>query len=665
MDPQHAACYSQAQVELRELFHELECNGQVSATELQQSLIPFTAGDVKRDLLQLLADLKRKRQSLDEHEFLRVMWRKMYLGSAIDATKSGVAGEHNIPINVSLAHVIVSVKRRQQLRQFASYYASRGISGADHLTSPSKGASSVGVIHVPPKGPPLQSRSHKELSSSLQQAEQMVQPSTMFQTDSSSLLSIAALRRRVSPCYDVIVSVYNADLLQMQTRTLLARTRSAEVRNCSRLYCLLFTKEAGSFVLGSIYFGENAKRNHQNEKDEYGILAESENDLNRTFSWSDRDDQGLLMVRMEEVGLRNVVVVASNRTSFAASTGRKLHQWRAPEAYRVLEDANSEPLQHQQVDFTDENDDQIAETATGVRMLDTDPMGDCFGLLGGKPLLARTKTITDVVDLRQIAAGEHFFMAISSSGELYSWESSSLSSTAPQLGRGCGTPERVPWFSSPEKVFRVACGLYHSLVLASSGIYAWGSNIYGQLGLGSHCSPADPHTLEPSPVCIPADCMPVLDIACGDMHSVVLTAVGQVFTFGCNWEGQLGIDEQSNAKITDVVATGCAYEPLPVCLSQERDNDTRVYLITAGPQTTAVVATTGQAFQWGKCVPSGVDGVCGRVSRWLPQDLKAVSEYDCTMGPIWNSIAIADGLMLLTRHASASSSVSENPATLQ
>ncbi|KUG01102.1 E3 ubiquitin-protein ligase HERC4 [Phytophthora nicotianae] len=534
MDPQHAACYSQAQVELRELFHELECNGQVSATELQQSLIPFTAGDVKRDLLQLLADLKRKRQSLDEHEFLRVMWRKMYLGSAIDATKSGVAGEHNIPINVSLAHVIVSVKR-----------------------------------------------------------------------------------------------------------------------------------QAGSFVLGSIYFGENAKRNHQNEKDEYGILAESENDLNRTFSWSDRDDQGLLMVRMEEVGLRNVVVVASNRTSFAASTGRKLHQWRAPEAYRVLEDANSEPLQHQQVDFTDENDDQIAETATGVRMLDTDPMGDCFGLLGGKPLLARTKTITDVVDLRQIAAGEHFFMAISSSGELYSWESSSLSSTAPQLGRGCGTPERVPWFSSPEKVFRVACGLYHSLVLASSGIYAWGSNIYGQLGLGSHCSPADPHTLEPSPVCIPADCMPVLDIACGDMHSVVLTAVGQVFTFGCNWEGQLGIDEQSNAKITDVVATGCAYEPLPVCLSQERDNDTRVYLITAGPQTTAVVATTGQAFQWGKCVPSGVDGVCGRVSRWLPQDLKAVSEYDCTMGPIWNSIAIADGLMLLTRHASASSSVSENPATLQ
>ncbi|RLN49179.1 hypothetical protein BBJ29_008612 [Phytophthora kernoviae] len=77
MDPEHAACYAQAQAELRELFHEFECNGQVNAAELQRSLVPFTAGDVKRDLLELLAELKLKRQSLDESEFLRVMWRKM------------------------------------------------------------------------------------------------------------------------------------------------------------------------------------------------------------------------------------------------------------------------------------------------------------------------------------------------------------------------------------------------------------------------------------------------------------------------------------------------------------------------------------------------------------------------------------------------------------
>lgn len=252
MDPDHVACYAQAQVELRELFHELECNGQVSAAELQRSLVPFTAGDVKRDLLGLLAELKSKRQSLDEADFLRVMWRKMYLASAIDATKGSTAGQHK-PINVSLAHVIVSVKRRQQLRQFASYYASRGISGADHLTSQPKGTASMKGETTSLKGSPLHSPVRKEPSSSRGQS-----PVDKARIVHISCESIAALRRRVSVCYDVIACMFDADELQMRSRTLLSRTRSAEVRNCSQLYCLLFTKDAGNFILGCTYFGENS-----------------------------------------------------------------------------------------------------------------------------------------------------------------------------------------------------------------------------------------------------------------------------------------------------------------------------------------------------------------------------------------------------------------------
>jgi alpha-tubulin suppressor-like RCC1 family protein len=294
-------------------------------------------------------------------------------------------------------------------------------------------------------------------------------------------------------------------------------------------------------------------------------------------------------------------------------------------------------------------------------MLDADPPGDCFGLLGGKPLLSRTKTIADVGDLRQVAAGDTFFMSISSSGGLYSWESSpsaasSSSSTAPPLGRACAIPERVPWFASPEKVNRVACGAQHAIVLASSGLYAWGANIYGQLGLGAHCSPADPHTLEPAPVKLPTDCSPALDVACGDTHSVVLTVAGQVLTFGCNWEGQLGIGESRYDGT--LAATGCAHEPLLVHLPQgpEVSGDTRSYLITAGPQTTVAVSTNGQVFQWGKCVPDGIDGVCGRVSRWLPEELKAIN-HDATgsaPGPVWQSVTSADGLVVLARHAGLS-----------
>ncbi|KAL4166852.1 hypothetical protein KRP22_012341 [Phytophthora ramorum] len=675
MDPEHVACYAQAQVELRELFHELESNGQVSAAELQQSLVPFTAGDIKRDLLELLTELRTKRQSLDEAEFLRVMWRKMYITSAIDATKSGKLK----PINVSLAHVIVSVKRRQQLRQFASYYKSRGISGADHLTSSPKGATTGKGGSTSPKS------SYLHPPASPQLAQQPTDKSGLVAAD-SSFESIVALRRRYSPFYDVVACVFDADFLQIRPRTLLSRTPSAEVRNCSQLYCLLFTKEAGNFVLGCTHFGENAQRNHQSEKDEHGIVTESENDLlagsslYRSSSWADRDERGLLMVRMEEVGLRNIVAAASNRVSFAASTGRKLHQWRALEPYRVLDTGSADEFKYsppqkvhsdngmdKEMDSStnESNNQPRLETAATVRMLDTDPTGDCFGLLGGKPLVARTKTIADVGDLRQIAAGEQFYMAISSSGGLYSWEScpsaaSCSSATALSLGRGCVTPERVPWFSLPEKVFRVACGNHHALVLSSSGVYAWGSNIYGQLGLGAHCSPSDPYTQEPAPVCLPTDCTPpVLDVACGDTHSVVLSVAGQIFTFGCNWEGQLGIDEsQGSSKTTTIADTGCVYEPLPVHLPPEAgfEASRRAYLIAAGPQTTTAVAITGQVYQWGKCVPDGIDGVCGQVSRWLPEELKTASVSDATSvpGPVWHSIAIADGLVVLTRHAAPS-----------
>ncbi|GMF39592.1 unnamed protein product [Phytophthora lilii] len=305
MDPGHADCFAQAQVELRELFHELECNGHVSAAELQRSLIPFTAGDVRRDLQELVAELRSKRQSLDEAEFLRVMWRKMYLASAIDATKGAGAGQHK-PFNVSLAHVIVSVKRRQQLRQFAGYYASRGISGADHLTSPVKGKVAVKDDATSPKNSPLQSPANSpQLKLEEQRGQPLTSKSTLQASDSSSE-SITALRRRVSPCYDVVACVYDEATRQMQSRTLFTRTRSAEARNCSRLYCLLFTKEVGGFVLGCTYFGESARRNHQKEKDEYNIVAESETDpligssLYQTLSWGDRDDRGFLMVRMEE-----------------------------------------------------------------------------------------------------------------------------------------------------------------------------------------------------------------------------------------------------------------------------------------------------------------------------------------------------------------------------
>ncbi|RLN51864.1 hypothetical protein BBJ28_00022244 [Nothophytophthora sp. Chile5] len=299
MDPNQSAYHAQAQVELRELFQELACNGQVSAVELQRSLVPFTAGDVKRDLLELIVEMKRKQLRLDESGFLRVMWRKMYLSSVVDTSKSVMPRDSNTgterggqsqPINVSLAHVIVSIKRRSQLKQFAGYYASRGISGADHLTSPPKRGKAA-AKNSSPSG-------RKEPSSPC--SRRASNQSNPLASD-APLKSIETLRRRQSPFYDVVACVFDAEHLEMQTRTLLTRTRTARVHNCSRLYCLLFAKDAGSFILGSTFFAEKAQSDHQREKDEHNIASESIGE-SMTASWIGKGEQGLLMLRMEEYG---------------------------------------------------------------------------------------------------------------------------------------------------------------------------------------------------------------------------------------------------------------------------------------------------------------------------------------------------------------------------
>jgi hypothetical protein len=111
-----------------------------------------------------------------------------------------------------------------------------------------------------------------------------------------------------------------------------------------------------------------------------------------------------------------------------------------------------------------------------------------------------------------------------------------------------------------------------------------------------------------------------------------------VWTFGNNWQGQLGHD-------TSIY--GCFPEPKQILLP----GSARVYLITATNRTTAVVTTNGQVFSWGECIPEGKESICGIVTRWKPQILK--TEHDVSVR--FQSIAISGGLILLTRHASSSS----------
>jgi alpha-tubulin suppressor-like RCC1 family protein len=98
------------------------------------------------------------------------------------------------------------------------------------------------------------------------------------------------------------------------------------------------------------------------------------------------------------------------------------------------------------------------------------------------------------------------------------------------LDAAVALPARVPL---PEHASAVACGELHCLALGRSGaVYAWGDNVYGQLGAKTE------HASE-GPLRVPVG-EAVVALSAAAFHSLALTARGRVLGWGDNTHGQLG-----------------------------------------------------------------------------------------------------------------------------
>lgn len=99
------------------------------------------------------------------------------------------------------------------------------------------------------------------------------------------------------------------------------------------------------------------------------------------------------------------------------------------------------------------------------------------------------------------------------------------------------TPVQVPTDKFPSPIVKIATGKNHSLLLLANGdLYAAGSNMYGQCGLGPGTKAAQ-DLLSFTKIPLLSE---VVDIACGWDHSIVCDTHGRVFTFGHPLYGQLG-----------------------------------------------------------------------------------------------------------------------------
>jgi alpha-tubulin suppressor-like RCC1 family protein len=149
--------------------------------------------------------------------------------------------------------------------------------------------------------------------------------------------------------------------------------------------------------------------------------------------------------------------------------------------------------------------------------------------------------------VRTFACGADHSLALKENGTVWAWGSNASG----QLGLGASgdrtSPAKVRGLS---EIVAVRAGAGHSLALDAAGrVWAWGDNRYGQLG------PAGPAGFSDIPLQV-AGLQGVRSVEAGGRHSVALLADGSVWAWGDNLFGQLGAQTPNSTSPEPVRVAG-------------------------------------------------------------------------------------------------------------
>uniref|UniRef100_A0A672YS73 X-linked retinitis pigmentosa GTPase regulator n=1 Tax=Sphaeramia orbicularis TaxID=375764 RepID=A0A672YS73_9TELE len=127
---------------------------------------------------------------------------------------------------------------------------------------------------------------------------------------------------------------------------------------------------------------------------------------------------------------------------------------------------------------------------------------------------------------------------------------------------------------------KIACGDEHTALITENGkLFMFGSNNWGQLGLGSKVTVN-------KPTCVKAlKSQKVTLVSCGRNHTLICTAQGNVFAAGGNSEGQLGLGDCEERTSFHRIRFFDSHGP--------------IRMLSAGSNTSAALTDSGKLFMWG------------------------------------------------------------------
>ncbi|CAM4733826.1 unnamed protein product [Leuciscus chuanchicus] len=156
----------------------------------------------------------------------------------------------------------------------------------------------------------------------------------------------------------------------------------------------------------------------------------------------------------------------------------------------------------------------------------------------------------------------------------------------------------------------LALGTEHAVMLTSDGtVYSWGSGSHGQLGHGALTSQDEPQVVEA------LWGVPIRAVSAGSWHSASVSAGGDLYMWGWNESGQLGLpsrgleEEKHRAKSggnTDQTMNKDEKNQADMFISIQAfpalvdvPNVSEISRISCGSRHTAAVTGTGDLYTWG------------------------------------------------------------------
>lgn len=187
-----------------------------------------------------------------------------------------------------------------------------------------------------------------------------------------------------------------------------------------------------------------------------------------------------------------------------------------------------------------------------------------------------------IQNIKSICSSESVTIILTESGEIYTWGSNSHG----QLGIGRvwknSSPQKIPL----ENIVSISCSKRHVMVVNKFGeVYAWGCDRDGKLGLGKtdddyveYNYEYDMHYINNFYNYLPQkiNLENVKTVYCGNSHTIAMTKFGEVFTWGNNLYGQLGLGHFINhntpqkVNLENIQSVVCGHE-FSVALTKNGD----------------------------------------------------------------------------------------------